>query len=117
LGSLSKNKFKKLCNEGQAFALQINKNDVYLMQPWFYSSFKGEKDELLKYKTHWNFIQSRYKDVNEKKIGMLKRMFRILLKRINIPLHHMMNLVTTCIYLCNMCVANSRKCGFKLHCG
>jgi hypothetical protein len=31
LGSFSKNKFKKLCDEGQAFALQINKNDVYPM--------------------------------------------------------------------------------------
>jgi len=72
LGSLSKNKFKKLCDEGQVFALQINKNDVYLMQPWFYVSFKGEKDELLKYKTHWDFIQSRYKDVNGKNFWNVK---------------------------------------------
>lgn len=48
LGSLSKTKFKKLCDEKQASVLQINKNDVYPMQPWFYSLFKGEKDELLK---------------------------------------------------------------------
>lgn len=42
------------------------------MQPWFYISFKGEKDELLKYKTHWDFIQSRYKDVNGKNFWNVK---------------------------------------------
>jgi hypothetical protein len=30
---------------------------TYPMWLWFYSSFKGEKDELPSYKTHWNFIQ------------------------------------------------------------
>jgi hypothetical protein len=31
-------------------------NVVYPMQPWFYSPFKGEKNGLPRYKTHWNLI-------------------------------------------------------------
>ncbi len=30
---------------------------TYPLWLWCYSSFKGEKDELPSYKTHWNFIQ------------------------------------------------------------
>jgi hypothetical protein len=68
------------------------------MQPWFYSPFKGEKVGLPKYKTHWNFIQSSKNMSMKKTFGMLKGIFRILLKRIGIPLHHMPNLVTICIF-------------------
>jgi hypothetical protein len=42
----------------------------------------------------------------ERTFGMLKGRFRILLKRIDIPLRHMMDLVKTCICLHNMCIAN-----------
>jgi hypothetical protein len=43
----------------------------------------------------------------EKGIGMLKGMFRILFKRIDIPLGRMSDMVMTCICLHNMCIANS----------
>ncbi len=43
---------------------------------------------------------------------MLKGRFRILLKRVDIPLHHMSDLVTTCICLHNMCIVNSY--GFEM---
>jgi hypothetical protein len=51
------------------------------MRPWFYSPFKGEKDGLLKYKTHWNFIQPNIKMLVERTFEMLKTIFRILLKK------------------------------------
>ncbi len=38
---------------------------------------------------------------------MLKGRFKILLKIINIPLCHMLDLITTCICLHNMYIANS----------
>jgi hypothetical protein len=38
---------------------------------------------------------------------MLKGRSRILLKKVNISLHHMLDLVITCICLHNMCIANS----------
>jgi hypothetical protein len=58
---------------------------VYLIRPWFYSPFKGEKNGLPRYKTHWNFIQSSTRMSIERTFGMLKGRFKILLKRINIP--------------------------------
>jgi hypothetical protein len=73
------------------------------MWPWFYSPFKGEKDGFLRYKTHWNFIQYNIKVLVDKTFGMLKGRFRILL---DIPLSHMLNLVTICICLHNMCITN-----------
>ncbi len=42
----------------------------------------------------------------ERVFGMLKSRFRILLKRVNIPFCHMLNLVMACICLHNMCIAN-----------
>jgi hypothetical protein len=81
---------------------------AYPIQPWFYSPFKGEKDGLPRYKAHWNFMQSSTMMSVERTFGMLKGRFRILLKKINIPLRHMLNLVMTCICLHNMCIANIR---------
>jgi len=85
---------------------KLIRNVTYPIRPWFYSPFKGEKGGLPRYKTHWNFIQSSTRMLVERDFGMLKGRFRILLKRINIPLRHMPNLVTTCICLLNMCIAN-----------
>jgi hypothetical protein len=60
---------------------------AYPIQPWFYSPFKGEKDGLPRYKAHWNFIQSNTRMSIERPFGMLKGRFKILLKKVNIPLH------------------------------
>ncbi len=43
----------------------------------------------------------------KKTFGVLKGTFKILLKKlVDIPLHHMLDLVMTCICLPNMCIAN-----------
>jgi len=85
---------------------------TYPMWPWFHSPFQNEKDGLPRYKTHLNFIQSSTRMSVERTFGMLKGRFRILLKIIDIPLCHMLNLVATCICLHNMYIANSN--GFHM---
>jgi len=72
---------------------------AYPMQPSFYSPFKGEKNGLLEYKTRWNFIQYNIRVLVERTFGMLKSRFKILQKRVDIPLSHLLDLVTICI--CN----------------
>jgi hypothetical protein len=42
----------------------------------------------------------------ERAFGILKGRFRISLKRVDIPLCHMLDLVTVCICLHKMCIAN-----------
>jgi hypothetical protein len=59
---------------------KLIRNVVYPMRPWFYSPFKGEKDGLLRYKTHWNFIQPNTRMLVEKTFEMLKTKFKILPK-------------------------------------
>jgi hypothetical protein len=43
----------------------------------------------------------------ERTFGMLKGRFKILPKIVDIPLHHMPDLVMACICLHNMCIVNS----------
>ena len=59
---------------------------AYPMRPWIYSPFKGEKDELPRIKTHWNFIQSLTKMAVERAFDILKGRWRIILKRFDMPL-------------------------------
>jgi len=65
------------------------------------------KDGLPIYNAHWNFIQLSTRMSVERVFGMLKGRFIILLKIIDSPLCHMSSLVTACICLHNMCIANS----------
>jgi hypothetical protein len=106
LGSFPKNKVRKSSDERQIFTLQVDRRFSYPMQPWFYYPFKGERDGLPKYKAHWNFIQSNTRMLVERTFGILKGRFRILFKKVNIPLCHMLNLVMACICLHNICITN-----------
>jgi hypothetical protein len=81
-------------------------NVVYPIWPQFYYPFKGEKEELPRYKTHWNFIQSSTRMSMEKTFEMMKGRFKILLKKVNIPLHHILDLVMAHIHSHNMCIAS-----------
>jgi len=81
-------------------------NVIYSMWPWFFSTFKAEKDGLPKYKAHWHFIQFNTRMSMERTFGMLKGKFKILPKIVDIPLCHMPDLVLACICLHNMCIAS-----------
>ncbi len=43
----------------------------------FYYPFKGDKDGLLRYKTHWNFTQSSTNMLTKRFFGMFKGRFQI----------------------------------------
>ena len=43
----------------------------------------------------------------ERAFGMLKCRWRILLKRVHVPLRHMPDLVTACICLYNLCIIHA----------
>jgi hypothetical protein len=48
----SQKRCRKFVMKDKFLLHKLIKNVAYPMQPWFYSPFKGEKDGLLKYKTH-----------------------------------------------------------------
>jgi hypothetical protein len=73
----------------KSFPYKLIRSGANPMQSWFYSPFKGERNEMPRYKMHWNFIQSNTRILMEKAFGMLEEKFKILLKKVNIPLHHM----------------------------
>ena len=77
---------EKKVMKGELLSYKLMGDAAYPMRPWFYSSFKGEKDGLPRAKAHWNFIQSSTKMVVERAFGILKRRWRIMLKRIDMPL-------------------------------
>ncbi len=77
---------------------------TYLMCPWFYSPFKGKKNGLFQKKAHWNFIQSNIQMAVERAFGILKGRWRISLKRIDMPLHHLLDIVITTFCLHNLCI-------------
>ena len=94
---------------GELLPYKLMGDAAYPMRPWFYSPFKGEKDGLPRAKAHWNFIQSSTRMAVERAFGILKGRWRILLKRIDMPLRHVPNVVTTCICLHNLCIIHRDK--------
>ena len=53
---------------------------------------------------HWNYVQSSTRMCVERAFGMLKGRWRILLKRIDVHLKNVPNLVAACLVLHNMCI-------------
>ncbi len=82
---------------------------AYPMRPWFYSPFKGEREGLCREKAYWNFIQSSTRMAVERAFGILKGRWRILLKRIDIPLRNLPDIVTATLCLHNMCILENDK--------
>lgn len=95
--------------KGELLPYKLIGDAAYPMRPWFYSPFKGEKEGLSRAKGHWNFIQSSTRMAIERAFGILKGRWRILLKRIDMPLRHVPNVVTTCICLHNLCIIHKDK--------
>ena len=77
---------------------------AYPMRLWFYSPFKEEKDGLSREIAFWNFIQSSTRMAVEKAFGILKGRWRILLKRIDMPLQNVPDIVTASLCLHNLCI-------------
>jgi hypothetical protein len=82
-------------------------NIAYLIRPWFYSPFKGEKTGLSREKQYWNFIQSSTRMAVERAFGMLKGKWRIQLKNIDMSLHSISDMITACLCLHNLCIIHA----------
>ena len=77
---------------------------AYPMRLWFYSPFKEERDSLPRMKAHRNFIQSNIRMAVERAFGILKGRWWILLKRIDMPLWNVLDIVTATLCLHNLCI-------------
>jgi hypothetical protein len=99
-----KSNIGKRAMRGAFFPYKFIGDAAYPMRPWFYSPFKGEKEGMSREKAHWNFIQSSTRMAVERAFGILKGRWRILLKRIDMPLCHVPDIVTACICLHNLCI-------------
>jgi hypothetical protein len=66
--------------------------------------FKGHKDGLTREEYHWKYAQNNTRMCVERAFGMLKGRWRILLKRIDVQLTNVPDLVSTCLVLHNMCI-------------
>jgi hypothetical protein len=77
---------------------------IYPMWPWYYSPFKEEKNSLLRRKVHWNFIQSNNRMAVDKEFGILKGRWWILLRRINMSLRNVPNIITATFCLDTLCI-------------
>lgn len=65
-----------------------------------------QKEGLTRCKYYWNFIQSSTRMPVERAFGMLKARFRILLKRCDMNLMHVPNMVVSCLTLHNICIVH-----------
>jgi hypothetical protein len=70
------------------------------MRPYFILSFRGLKNGFSKEKQYWNFIQSNTKMAVERAFGILKGRWRIPLKRIDLTLDNVPDVITAC----NICI-------------
>jgi len=82
------------------------------MRPWFYSPFKGAKEDLSREKAHWNFIQSSTQMAVERAFGILKGRWRILLEKIDMPLRNIPDIVIACLYLYNLYIIHGEEFDF-----
>ncbi len=80
---------------------------AYPARPYMLVPFKGCKEGLYHLKYYWNFIQSSTRMPVERAFGMLKARFRILLKRCDMDLHHVPDLVAACLVLHNVCICHN----------
>ena len=97
-------KLRKKTMKGAFLPLKFISNAAYPMKLWFNSPFKGENDGLFREKIFWNFIQSSTRMVVERAFGILKGRWHILLKRIDMSLQNVPNIVTASLCLHNLCI-------------
>ena len=92
------------CESGKLSPYCLVGDAAYPCRPWMLAPFKGHKDGLSREEYHWNFVQSSTRMCVERAFGMLKGRWRILLKRIDVHLKNVPDLVATCLVLHNMCI-------------
>ena len=94
----------RFCEDGKLSPYALVGDAAYPCRPWMLSPFKGHKDGLTREEYHWNFVQSSTRMCVERAFGMLKGRWRILLKRVDVHLKNVPELVSTCLVLHNICM-------------
>ena len=97
------------CIKGKFLPYKLIGDCAYPVRPWIYSPFKGCAEGLEGYKANWNFIQSSTRMCVERAFGILKGRWRIIMRRSDISLRHMTDIVATCIILHNICTIRKDK--------
>jgi hypothetical protein len=97
-------KVGKAFMEGKYMPYKLIGDAAYPVEPWMYYPFKGQKDGLSRCCANWNFIQSSTRMYVERAFGILKGRWRIIMKRCDIPLRMVPDVVCTCIVLHNLCI-------------
>ena len=92
------------CEAGRLSPYALVGDAAYPCRPWMFAPFKGHKDGLSREQYHWNFAQSSTRMCIERAFGMLKGRWRVLLKRVDVHLRNVPDLVSTCLVLHNMCI-------------
>ena len=100
----SKTDIGRFCEDGRFSSYTLVGDAVYPCRPWMLSPFKGHKDGLTKEEYYWNFVQSSSRMCVERAFGMLKGRWRILLKKIDIHLKNVPELVSSCLVFHNICI-------------
>jgi hypothetical protein len=90
--------------EGRLHPYKLIGDAAYPIRPWMYCPFKGEKTELSQIQANWNFVQSSTRMCVERAFGILKGRWKIIMKRYDVPLKNVPDLVATCIVLHNLCI-------------
>jgi hypothetical protein len=88
---------------------------AYLCRPWAWVPFKGSAVELPPFKLHWNFCQSSTRMSVERALGILKGRWRILLRKIEMPLENIGCIVAACVCLHNLCIMHKDFVDEDLH--
>ena len=99
----ARTKIGQFCEVGRLSPYALVGDAAYPCRPWMLAPFKGHKDGLSREEYHWNYAQSSTRMCIERDFGMLKGRWRILLKRVDVHLKNVPNLVSTCLILHNMC--------------
>ena len=92
------------CEQGRLAPYVLVGDAAYPCRPWMLAPFKGHKDGLTREEYHWNYVQSSTRMCVERAFGMLKGRWRILLKRVDVHLKNVPDLVSTCLLLHNICI-------------
>ena len=94
----------QFCEAGKLSPFALVGDAAYPCRPWMLAPYRGHKDGLSREEYHWNFVQSSTRMCVERAFGILKGRWRILLKRIDLHLKNVPELVSACLVLHNICI-------------
>ncbi|MCO5569863.1 hypothetical protein L7F22_023577 [Adiantum nelumboides] len=107
--NFSRSDIGQACARGELGSYCLVGDCAYPARPYMLVPFKGCKEGLSRLKYYWNFIQSSTKMPVERAFGMLKARFHILLKRCDMNLRYVPDLIAACLVLHNICIQHGES--------